>query len=87
MRNNSVNLFCFWTSVSEDVLLRHFLSRAVAVERDHLCIFGRVHHEEQFCGIILNFDQWFRRRCCLKDLLSGALAAFLFGGAEPFMQF
>ena len=39
--------------------------------------FGRVHHEEQFCEIILN----------LKDFLSGALVVLVFGGAEPFMQF
>ena len=44
-----------------------------------------MHHEEQFCEIILNLGQWFRI-CCLKDFLSGALAV-LFGGAEPFMQF
>ena len=29
--------------------------------------------------------QWFRRRCHLKDFLSGALAALLFSGAEPFI--
>ena len=44
----------------------------------------RVHHEEQFCEIILNLGQWFR--CCLKYFLSGALAV-LFGGAEPLVQF
>ena len=27
------------------------------VERNHLCNFGRRHHEEQFCEIILNLDQ------------------------------
>ena len=42
---------------------------------------------EQLCEIILNLDQWFRSRCCSKNFLSGALAALLFGGAEPFMQF
>ena len=42
---------------------------------------------EQFCEIILNLGQWFRRRCHLKDFLSRALAALLFGGAETFMQF
>ena len=47
----------------------------------------RGYHEEQFCEIILNLDQWFRRRFCFKDFLSGALAALLFGGVEPFMQF
>ena len=48
---------------------------------------GSVYQEDQFCEIILNLDQWFRRRCCLKDFLSGALAALLCSGAEPFMQF
>ena len=45
---------------------------SVHVERDHLCNFGRRHHEEQFCEIILNLgeiilnlDQKFRR-CGLK---------------------
>ena len=57
-----------------------------SVEQNHLCNFGRGYYEEQFCEIILNLDQWFRR-CHLKDFLSGALAALLFGGVEPFMQF
>ena len=46
-------------------------------ERNHLCTFVRGHHEEYFCEIILNLDQWFRR-CPLTDLLSGALVALLF---------
>ena len=33
---------------------------------NHLCNFGRKHHEEQSCEIILNLDQWFRRKCHLK---------------------
>ena len=39
-----------------------------SVERNHLCNFGRRHHEEQLCKTILNLDQWFRR-CCLKIFL------------------
>ena len=58
-----------------------------SVERNHLCNFRRGYYEDQFCGIILNLGQWFRWRCRLKDFLSGALAALLFSGAEPFMQF
>ena len=46
-----------------------------SVERNHLCNFGRGYQEEQFCLIILNWDKWFRKRCNLKDFLSGALAA------------
>ena len=58
-----------------------------SAERNNLCNFGRRHHEEQFCEIILNLGEWLRRRCLLKDFLSGALAALLFSGAGPFMQF
>ena len=58
-----------------------------SAEPNHLCNFGKGYQEEQFCEIILNLDQWFRRRCHLKDFLSGALAAHVFGGAKPFMQF
>ena len=31
--------------------------------------FWKKHHEEQFCDIILNLDQWFRRKCCLMVFL------------------
>ena len=47
-----------------------FFSRA-----NHLCNFGGGYHAEQFCEIILNFDEWFR--CRLKDFLSRALAALM----------
>ena len=49
--------------------------------------FGRVHHWELFCEIILNLDQGIRRICRLNTFLSRALVAPLFGGAEPFVQF
>ena len=58
-----------------------------SAERNHLCNFGRGHYEEQFYEIIWKLGQWFRRGCGLKDFLSGARAALLFSGAEPFMQF
>ena len=50
-----------------------------SVDWNHLWNIGRRHHEEQSCEIILNSDQWFRRKCRLKVL--GALAALLFRGA------
>ena len=50
-------------------------------ECNYLCKFGRGYHKE----ITSNLDQWFR--CRLKDFLSGALAALLFGRAELFVQF
>ena len=39
------------------------------MEQKQLCYFGRRHHEEQFCEIILKLDQWFRQRCSLKIFL------------------
>ena len=52
-----------------------------------MCNFARGYYEEQFFEIILNLGQGYRSRCCLKDFLSGALSALLFGGVEQFMQF
>ena len=62
-------------------LWRHFCS----AERTHLCNFVD--------GIMRNnsknfFKLWpvYQGRCRLKYFLSGALAALVFSGAEPFMQ-
>ena len=49
------------------------------MERYHLCNSGRVNHEEQFCEIILNLDQIFRRKCCLKVFL-------IWSSGSPFVQ-
>ena len=35
----------------------------------HLCNFVRGQYEEYFCEIILNLDQWFRRKGRLKIFL------------------
>ena len=40
-----------------------------SAEQYHLRNFGRMHHEEKICEIILNLDQWFRRKCRLKIFL------------------
>ena len=74
MRNNSMKLFWIWTSGSGgNVIKIHYLSRALAapfsMERNYLRNFGRRHHKEQFCKIILNLDQWYRRRCRVKIFL------------------
>ena len=34
-----------------------------------MCNLSRRYHEEQFFEIILNLDQWFRRKCCLNVFL------------------
>ena len=46
-------------------LWQHFCSAGP----NHLSNFGRGYHEKQFFEIILNLDQWFRRRCVLKIFL------------------
>ena len=40
-----------------------------SADLNHLWNFGRRHHEDQFCEIILNLNQWFKRKCCLKVFL------------------
>ena len=50
-----------------------------SVEWNHLCNFGRRHHEEQFCDIILKLDMWFSRRCRLKIFL-------IWSSDGPFVQ-
>ena len=55
------------------------------VECNHLRNFGRGYYEEQFCEIILNLGQWLR--CCLKNFLSGALAALLIDGVKLLCNF
>ena len=54
-------VFLIWSSGS------HFVQRSVTI-----CAILVEYYEEQFCEIILNWGQWFRR-CRLKDFLSGAL--------------
>ena len=58
-----------------------------SAEGIHLCNFGSECYEEQICEIILILGQWFRRRCHLKNFLSGALAALLLSRAGLLVQF
>ena len=70
MRNNSVNLFRIWASGSGDVIKNisylELWQPSCSVERNHLCIFERRHHREHSFEVILNLDEWFRRRWRLK---------------------
>ena len=50
-----------------------------SAEQNHLCNFSRRHHEEQFCEIILNLDQWFKRRCRFQMFLN-------WSSGSPFIQ-
>ena len=56
------------------------------MEQNHLCSFGRGHKEEHFCEITLNSLSGLGH-VVISFLLSRALVAPLFGGAEPFVQF
>ena len=87
-----MKLFEFGPVVQEEMPFKgiaylDLLQPFYSAERNHLCKICRGNYEEQFCEIILNFGQWFKRRCSLKVFLSGALTTLLFGGAAPFMQF
>ena len=50
-----------------------------SAEQNHVCNFGRGYYEEQFCEIILNLDQWFRRKCLLNIFL-------IWSSGCPFVQ-
>ena len=55
-----------------------------SVERNDLC---KGHYEEQFCEIILKWTSGSGENVIKRHFLFRALAAPLFGGAEPFVQF
>ena len=38
------------------------LESLCSVDWNHFCSIGRRHHEDQSCEIILNLDQWCRRK-------------------------
>ena len=59
----------------KDISFLELWSPLCSVECNHLCNFGRRHHEELFREIIFDLDQWFRRRCRLKIFLYRALVA------------
>ena len=70
----------------KDISYLEFCQPFCSAEQNHLCIFGGGYYEEQFCEFISNLGQWFRS-CRLKYFLSGGLAAPMFSGAKPFVQF
>ena len=73
MRNNFVIFFEFGPKVQEEMPFIGY-SDSLFVQRSRT-----------ICAFLV--EQWFRRRCRLKDFLSGALVALIFSRAEPFMQF
>ena len=50
----------------KDISYLKILQPICSADQIHLCNFDRRYHEEQFCEIIFNLDQWFRRKCRLK---------------------
>ena len=57
-----------------------------SAEWNHLCNFGRRHHEEQFCEIILNLDRCFRKKCHLKIFLIWRPGGPFYSGVEPYVK-
>ena len=79
MRSNCVNCFEFGPVVgdvkaSNGISYMEILQQFCSAECNHLCNLCRGLNEEQFCEIISNLGQWFRKRCRLNDFLSGDLA-------------
>ena len=70
MMNNSVNYYEFGPVVQEmsfeDIFYLELWWPLCSAEQNHLCNFGRGYYEKQFCEIILNLYQRFRRYC-FKD--------------------
>ena len=75
VRRYRLKIFLVWSSGGAFVQQSRTICAILAegIKRNNSMIF------------FFNLDQWFRR-CRLKDFLSGALAALLFSGADPFMQ-
>ena len=63
----------------EDISYLELWQTPISAEQNHLCNFGRGHHEKLFYEIILNLDQWLRRRCSLKIFL-------IWSSSGPFVQ-
>ena len=59
----TLNLDQWFKGISYLELWQPFCS----VEHYHFCKFGKGYYEDQFCEIILNLGQLFRRGCGLKD--------------------
>ena len=47
----------------KDISYQELLQPFCSAGCNHLCNFDRGYYEEQFCKIIFNYGQWFRRRC------------------------
>ena len=73
MRNIPVKLCAFGQVVQEmtfkDISYLELWWPFCSAQPNHLYIFDRGHYEEHFCEIVLNWGQWFRRRCRLKTFL------------------
>ena len=69
MRNNSVKYYFKFGPLAQEEMPFNNISYLelwhsfCSEEGNHLCNFGRGYNEEQFCEIILNLNQWYRRRC------------------------
>ena len=61
----------------EDISYLELWLPAFSVKQNHLCNFGGGLYEEQFCEIILNLDQWFRRYHLKTFLISGSGRPFI----------
>ena len=74
MTNISLKLFKFGPVVQEersfkDIPYLKILQSFCSVLPNHLCNYGSGPYAEHFCEKVLNLEQWFKRKCCLKTFL------------------
>ena len=87
MRNNSVKYyFNLDPWFRRRCCLNIFLMPFCSAKQNHQCNFGKGHFWEQFCEIIIYFDQLFRRRCHLKIFLIYSSGGPFVKQAEIFVQ-
>ena len=66
-----------FTNISYLELWQTFYTRSKTI----LFNIGRGYHVEQFCEIILNLDQWFKKKYSLKIFLIWSFGSPFFSGA------
>ena len=68
----------------KDISYLEFWQHLRSFEQNHLCNFGRSHHEKKLCEMVLNLNSG-SGDVVLRYFLSRALAALLLSGAESFV--
>ena len=72
MVNIHVKLYGIWTVVQKmlfkEIFYLELWQPLCSADQIHLCNFRGRYHEERFCEIILNLDQWFKEEMLFKGI-------------------